>query len=123
MLAQVWGEAYGETGAPESFSFRSYNAISGQTAMVHSSQYSVVSHPFTRVANMPSWNLPSAYEKPLFYVYVYLGIGLASTLAGFISTVIQYIGSYLASRTMFKRLLGGVVGATMRWHDTTPQGV
>jgi len=35
---------------------------------------------------------------------------------------VQYTGALRASRVLFKQLLVSVVRATMRWHDTTPQG-
>jgi hypothetical protein len=73
-------------------------------------------------------------------VGVYGLIGFASALVGVLSSVTQYTGALRASRVLFKRLLVGVVRATMRyvldccfpilviliilarWHDTTPTG-
>ncbi|KAF9230741.1 ABC transporter type 1, transmembrane domain-containing protein [Melanogaster broomeanus] len=72
-----------------------------------------------------SWgwfNLPDANEHPLFYVSIYGAIGMATALVSVASTTVQYTGALKASRTVFRRLLEGVVRATMRWHDVTPQG-
>ena len=62
-------------------------------------------------------------EHPLFYVGVYSAIGVAGGLASIASYNAQYTGALRASRRLFKELLVAVVHATMRWHDTTPQGL
>lgn len=66
--------------------------------------------------------LPSAHDKPLFYVGVYALLGLATVLVSITSESMQYVGSVVASRRLFKRLLVSVVRGTMRWHDVTPTG-
>jgi ABC-type multidrug transport system fused ATPase/permease subunit len=58
----------------------------------------------------------------MFYVGVYAAIGLGSALITVLSSVVQYTGALGASRRLFEQLLVGVVRATMRWHDVTPQG-
>lgn len=68
------------------------------------------------------FTFPDANEEPLFYVGVYGAIGLATALITILSTMVQYTGALRASRLVFKQLLEGVVRATMRWHDVTPQG-
>lgn len=68
------------------------------------------------------FTLPDANEDPLFYVGVYGAIGLATATVSIVSMAIQYTGALSASRLIFRRLLEGVVRATMRWHDITPQG-
>lgn len=68
------------------------------------------------------FTLPDANEEPLFYVGVYGAIGLATALITIMSMVVQFTGALRASRLIFKKLLEGVVRATMRWHDVTPQG-
>jgi hypothetical protein len=70
----------------------------------------------------PQINLPSAKEHPLFYINVYAALGLGSAFVGILSAIVQYTGALRASKVLFKRLLVSVVRATMRWHDTTPQG-
>ena len=66
--------------------------------------------------------LPLAQQHPLFYVSVYAAIGLSTALVNVLSTATQYVGGLRASRILFKDLLVSAVRATMRWHDTTPQG-
>jgi len=67
-------------------------------------------------------SLPSAKEHPLFYIGVYSALGLGSAFIGVLTAIAQYTGALRASRVLFKQLLVSVVRATMRWHDTTPQG-
>ena len=71
----------------------------------------------------PPFHLPSARERPLFYISVYAALGLGSAFVGVLSAIVQYTGALRASRVLFKQLLVSVVRATMRWHDTTPQGI
>lgn len=66
--------------------------------------------------------LPSAHDRPLFYVGVYALIGLSTVLVNVSSTSTQFVGALRASRLLFKQLLVAVVRATMRWHDVTPAG-
>ena len=65
---------------------------------------------------------PAAQEHPYFYIGVYAAITLAVAAFNVLSAVIQYTGALRASRKLFQQLLVGVVRATMRWHDVTPQG-
>ncbi len=73
--------------------------------------------------NPPSIHLPSAKEHPLFYIGIYSALGLGLAFIGILSTIVQYTGALHASKVLFMRLLVSVVRATMRWHDTTPQGI
>lgn len=70
----------------------------------------------------PIINLPSAKEHPLFYIGIYSALGLGSAFLGVLAAIVQFTGALRASRVLFKQLLVSVVRATMRWHDTTPQG-
>jgi hypothetical protein len=70
----------------------------------------------------PIFNLPSAREHPLFYIGVYSALGFGSAFLGVLAAIVEYAGAIRASKVLFKRLLISVVQATMRWHDTTPQG-
>ena len=90
----------------------------------------LASHHVSHVAHgidMPALSqaiidLPSAQERPLFYISIYAMIGLATAFVTVLSVMLQYTGALFASRVLFKQLLERVVYATMRWHDTTPQG-
>jgi hypothetical protein len=73
--------------------------------------------------NPPTIQLPSAREHPLFYIGIYSALGLGTAFVGVLSAIVQYTGALRASKVLFKRLLVSVVRATMRWHDTTPQGI
>ena len=82
------------------------------------------SNPYFHVqTNKLLWfDIPDANENPLFYVGVYGAIGLTTAIVSILSTAVQYTGALRASRLIFRQLLEGVVKATMRWHDITPQG-
>jgi hypothetical protein len=70
----------------------------------------------------PIFNFPSAREHPLFYISVYAALGLGSAFLGVLASIVEYAGAIRASKVLFNQLLISVVRATMRWHDTTPQG-
>ena len=72
--------------------------------------------------NVTIIGLPSAREHPLFYIGVYSALGLGSAFLGVLTAIVQYTGALRASKVLFQQLLISVVRATMRWHDTTPQG-
>lgn len=67
-------------------------------------------------ANSSAEALPRAQDHPLFYVGVYALIGFATGFTSIFSIIAQFVGGLRASRLLFKRLLVGVVRATMRWH-------
>ncbi|PVF92969.1 hypothetical protein CPB86DRAFT_743436 [Serendipita vermifera] len=71
---------------------------------------------------LPTDRFPSADEHPMFYVGVFACIGLGIVAINLIGQVIMMIGAYQASKSLFTRLLHSVMGATMRWFDTTPTG-
>ncbi|KAG9037596.1 hypothetical protein FRB95_004816 [Tulasnella sp. JGI-2019a] len=66
--------------------------------------------------------LPSANKNPMFYVAIYGGIGVAAALTSTLNSIVQYTGSYRASKILFTRLLTAIVGSPMRFFDTTPSG-
>ncbi|KAJ7035492.1 hypothetical protein C8F04DRAFT_1221175 [Mycena alexandri] len=66
--------------------------------------------------------LPSASNRPFFYIGVYAVIAIFGILLQLASLALQYTAALRASRILFKRLLISVVGATFRFHDATPQG-
>jgi ABC-type multidrug transport system fused ATPase/permease subunit len=125
-FCQFWGDAYGNSTTPTAHAFAmSSHAIEQQFVMMDGLLGS--EHLTHAVHGVQSWNpptihLPSAQEHPLFYVGVYSALGLGSAFVGILSAIVQYTGALRASKVLFLRLLVSVVRATMRWHDTTPQG-
>lgn len=65
---------------------------------------------------------PAAEEHPYFYVGIYAAISLSVAVVNVAGAITQFTGALRASRKLFNQLLVGVVRATMRWHDVTPQG-
>lgn len=53
--------------------------------------------------------LPSANDDPFFFVGVYALIGAVSLLAMAIIYAMTYVGAFIASRRLFRRLLGSVM--------------
>jgi ABC-type multidrug transport system fused ATPase/permease subunit len=74
------------------------------------------------LATASSVQLPDANDHPMFYVGIFAAIGLGSAFIAILSSYVQLTGALKASRRLFQQLLVGVVRATMRWHDVTPQG-
>ncbi|KAI0070122.1 multidrug resistance-associated ABC transporter [Panus rudis PR-1116 ss-1] len=129
---KYWGQAYGDTqgGFTNLYTTTSFITPEDQIPMgsSFSSQhiqqplhlsFNVSSPPFIDVL---SYNWPRAQEHPFFYIGIYSAITLGAALVNIISVITQYTGALRASRVLFKKLLLSVVRATMRWHDTTPQG-
>lgn len=123
---KYWGEAYGNRTVSTAYAFTtSFYAIGQeQVAMDGTMAPYHLAHSIhgLQSSNGPVLNLPSAREHPLFYISVYAAVGLGSAFVGVLSAIVQYTGALRASRVLFKQLLVSVVRATMRWHDTTPQG-
>ncbi|KAG9310797.1 hypothetical protein JVU11DRAFT_8649 [Chiua virens] len=123
-----WGQAYGNDTTAAPYSFVS-TALTENEALMNgflpSHDIGHYSHPHYYIQGsykLLSFTLPDANENPLFYVGVYGAIGLATAIVSILSTTVQYTGALRASRSIFRQLLEGVVRATMRWHDVTPQG-
>ncbi|TDL18519.1 multidrug resistance-associated ABC transporter [Rickenella mellea] len=115
----IWGKAYEHSNEAIS-SHLSYEV---QTLLGHYSLAPSQFHGINTIdrSDIP-FNLPSADQQPMFYVWVYAAIGVAAALFNVTSTVTLYLGAYRASRRLFRQLLTSVVHATMRWHDVTPTG-
>lgn len=99
--------------------------LAGSTVLHHfnSSMTSRLFHTTPdHIGPFPIGNLPSSEEHPLFYTSVFAIIGISSVFVSLLGSAVLYYGSYRASKLLFTRLLLSVVGATMRWHDTTPTG-
>ncbi|KAN0111601.1 hypothetical protein V8E52_008339 [Russula decolorans] len=122
----LWGEAYGKGKVTTEHAFTtSSHAIEQQVITAEGllgSHYLAHTIHGLQSVNAPIINLPSAKEHPLFYIGVYSALGLGSAFLGVLTAIVQYTGALRASKVLFKRLLISVVRATMRWHDTTPQG-
>ena len=116
-----WGKAYVET---ENVMGALYAYVSSASVEHEISMhgYTPSYHPYHFANNVhrtdftASIDLPRAQDHPLFYVGIYTAIGFATATATILSTIVQLTGSLRASKLLFKRLLVGVVRATMRWH-------
>ncbi|KAA1467006.1 P-loop containing nucleoside triphosphate hydrolase protein [Dentipellis sp. KUC8613] len=126
---KVWGEAYGDSGTPAlsiSFHFTSLSSVEqdvlneGPLTSYHLMHAVHSMHSFSAPLFISS--LPRAQDQPLFYIGVYAAIGVATGIVRILANITQYTGGLRASRVLFRKLLDSVVRATMRWHDTTPQG-
>ncbi|KII83783.1 hypothetical protein PLICRDRAFT_702353 [Plicaturopsis crispa FD-325 SS-3] len=122
---KTWGEAYGpEANLTASYAFNSFATAEHEVSMdgiLSFPQHSGSLHGI-EASSFTTTTLPRAQDHPLFYVGVYAAIALLTATASIISVIVQYTGALRASRIMFQQLLVGVVRATMRWHDVTPQG-
>ncbi|KAF8273971.1 multidrug resistance-associated ABC transporter [Lactarius quietus] len=108
---KYWGEAYGNRTVSTADAFStSFYAIGQQQVAMDGTMAPIITY------------IP-AREHPLFYIGVYAAVGIGSAVVGVLSAIVQYTGALRASRVLFKQLLVAVVRATMRWHDTTPQGI
>jgi hypothetical protein len=126
-LFYEWGQAYG--GGAEttpyimaSSAFTESEALMNGYVPYHDLQHYSNSYLHVNTSGFSLTALPDAHEHPLFYVGVYALIGFATATVSVLSTAIQYNGALKASRSIFRKLLTGVVCATMRWHDVTPAG-
>ncbi|KAH0826125.1 hypothetical protein J3R83DRAFT_5915 [Lanmaoa asiatica] len=120
---QEWGQAYGNSTTAAPYSFTS-TALTENEALMNgflpSHDIGHYSNPYYHIQASQKilwFTLPDANEEPLFYVGVYGAIGLAMAIVSIMSTTVQYSGALRGSRLIFRRLLEGVVRATMRWHD------
>ncbi len=127
IFCQWWGDAYGEGKVTTAHAFTTSAHVIEQQVITGDGLLG--SHHLThtihglQAVGAPIFSLPSAKERPLFYVGVYSALGLGSAFLGVLTAIVQYTGALRASRVLFKQLLFSVVRATMRWHDTTPQGI
>ncbi|KAI0357684.1 multidrug resistance-associated ABC transporter [Trametes cingulata] len=123
---KVWGEAY-SIGAEVPALRISYASYAERRYTLNASlpdvcQQVIALHTSLPPSALAIVHLPPAQESPYFYVGIYTAITLAAGLVSIAGVVTQYTGALRASRILFERLLRSVVRATMRWHDTTPQG-
>ena len=71
-------------------------------------------HAYALNMSASTMALPSADERPMFYVSIYAAITLGTAISGLIVGIIEYAGAYRASKILFKRLLVSVVRAPFR---------
>ncbi|EGO28860.1 hypothetical protein SERLADRAFT_434751 [Serpula lacrymans var. lacrymans S7.9] len=112
---RAWGEAY------DSPLLELFEPFANETVPWNSQHYPGT-QPLIQRSVSSFGALPDAGEHPLFFVGIYGAIGCGVTVIVLLCTAAQYIGGIRASRRLFSRMFVGVVRATMRWHDTTPQG-
>ncbi|KAI0639291.1 multidrug resistance-associated ABC transporter [Trametes polyzona] len=124
---KIWGEAYGEgSSVPTQFSY-SYRAYAEQQhvlddGLAHFHHTTMAHSPGHVPFGVAQVKFPPAQEHPYFYIGIYAAIALSAGLVNIAGVMTQYTGALRASRILFDKLLRTVVGATMRWHDVTPQG-
>ncbi|OJA13396.1 hypothetical protein AZE42_08993 [Rhizopogon vesiculosus] len=122
-----WGQAYGDVTEPAPYLMASSVLTENEALMsgympFHDHQHYWNSYFHVNSQEFLWFTLPDANEHPLFYVAIYALIGFTSATVGVLATATQYTGALKASRSIFRKLLTGVVRATMRWHDVTPAG-
>ena len=126
IFCQWWGQAYGNVKTTTAHAFTTSSHAIEQQVVTMNGLFG--SHHLTHAIHglqsfdAPTISLPSAKEHPLFYIGIYSALGLGSAFLGVLSVIVQITGALRASKVLFKQLLVSVVRATMRWHDTTPQG-
>lgn len=106
------------------FVYHTWMSQEHQVALDHTyaSPYVVHASPIATSIRTTQIDWPPAEQRPYFYIGIYAAITFSVAFVNVLSAVTQYTGALRASRKLFKQLLVGVVRATMRWHDVTPQG-
>ncbi|KAG2344835.1 hypothetical protein BDR05DRAFT_1016249 [Suillus weaverae] len=127
LWVREWGQAYGDDAELPPYIMASSVLTENEALMngyvpYHDHQHYSNSYFHVNTSGFSPIALPDVHEHPLFYVGVYALIGFATAAVSVLSTAIQYNGALKASRSIFRKLLTGVVRATMRWHDVTPAG-
>ncbi|KAG1773289.1 hypothetical protein EV702DRAFT_1131440 [Suillus placidus] len=127
LWVREWGQAYGDDAELAPYIMASSVLTENEALMngyvpYHDHQHYSNSYFHVNTSGFSPIALPDVHEHPLFYVGVYALIGFATAAVSVLSTAIQYNGALKASRSIFRKLLTGVVCATMRWHDVTPAG-
>ncbi|KAJ7145739.1 multidrug resistance-associated ABC transporter [Mycena epipterygia] len=117
---KIWNKAYGTPGnASDAFIFRSLG--NNELFLTDSIQHTAHFKSEWQAGSL-GIQLPSASDRPLFYIGVYAAIGMFGIVLQLTLVALQYTGALRASRILFKQFLVTVVRATFRFHDTTPQG-
>ncbi|PWN50944.1 P-loop containing nucleoside triphosphate hydrolase protein [Violaceomyces palustris] len=66
--------------------------------------------------------LPPANENVVPYLLIYMGIQLCTAAIWMVLSIIGFIGSVRAARSIFRQMLHTVVRSTSRFFDQTPSG-
>ena len=120
---RIWGEASSEAvtqpahaSMPSmSLLVQSAPSIAGQRPfdMLHLESYTTFNGAISETVRvLTAW--PNADEHPLYYVGIYAAISVGGALAGVLMNIVEYIGAYRASKTLFRQLLVSVVRAPFR---------
>ncbi|KAJ7784449.1 hypothetical protein B0H16DRAFT_1492535 [Mycena metata] len=107
---KIWGEAYQEAAnfsTPYSLFGTNDHGYLASTGLIRA-------HAFR------DW--PSAVERPLYYAGIYAAIGFFGVTIQLLSVGMEHTAALNAAHKLYRRLLTSVVGATFRFHDTTPLG-
>ncbi|KAJ7282599.1 hypothetical protein C8J57DRAFT_1295798 [Mycena rebaudengoi] len=120
---KIWTGAYEQpVNISEQFMYRSFGTGTGELLLMSEVPPTAYFHPESWRTSSLTIQLPSATERPMFYIGVYAAIGMLGIVIQLSSVALQYTGTLRASRILFKQFLVTVVRATFRFHDTTPQG-
>lgn len=123
---KIWGDAYGgNSTAPTPYLIHTFLTPEHEIPLDHAYTAAHLPqhyHYGAATTRLPSIHWPNARDHPFFYIGIYASISLGAALVNIAGAITQYTGALRASRILFKKLLTAVVRATMRWHDTTPQG-
>ncbi|KAJ6615389.1 multidrug resistance-associated ABC transporter [Mycena sp. CBHHK59/15] len=120
---KIWTVAYETpTNTSADFLYQSFGTSQNEILMTTNAPHFTHFQPEPWRTSSFGIQLPSATERPLFYVGIYAALGLSGVAINLLSVALQFTGALRASRILFKKFLVTVVRATFRFHDTTPQG-
>jgi ABC-type multidrug transport system fused ATPase/permease subunit len=66
--------------------------------------------------------LPSVSDALTYYLTIYIGISVASSILAAVKFLCIFIGSLKASKLLFEGLTFTILRTPLRWVDTTPTG-
>jgi len=97
---KIWSEAYGTPGnASDAFIYRSLG--NNELFLTDNLQHTAHVQSDWRL-NSLAIQLPSASDRPMFYIGVYAAIGMFGIVLQLTSVALQYTGALRASRILFK---------------------
>ncbi|EJD42577.1 P-loop containing nucleoside triphosphate hydrolase protein [Auricularia subglabra TFB-10046 SS5] len=68
------------------------------------------------------FHFPSASQNPLPYIAVYIGIQSFNAICSVTAQLPNMYSALFASRSLYQRMLDGVLRSPVRWFDKTPAG-